>query len=113
MMKDTPAPSCGIGRRPDYDAIAALSFSPSPPLADYLKAMQFANEQAQAQLGDNMLLSWYDRDRDFESPQHASECHAGSAVPGYVVYAYYHGANLKIDIEQGRFVFFYLGLDLD
>ena len=53
-----------------------------------------------------MLLSWYDRDRDFESPQHASECHLDSAVPGYVDYGIYHGATLKVDIEQGRFVFF-------
>ncbi|HHH43890.1 MAG TPA: hypothetical protein ENK49_07120, partial [Gammaproteobacteria bacterium] len=55
-----------------------------------------------------MLLSWYDRDRDFESPQHASECHQDSAVPGYVDYGIHHGATLKVDIERGRFVFFYL-----
>lgn len=60
-----------------------------------------------------MLLSWYDRDRDFESPQHASECHAQSAVPGYVDYGLNHGATLMVDIEDGRFVFFYLPLDLE
>ena len=58
------------------------------------------------------LLAWYDRDRDFESPQHASECHVNSAIPGYIDYALYHGATLKIDIEDGRFVFFYLPVDL-
>ncbi len=31
-----------------------------------------------------MLLSWYDRDRDFEAPQHVSECHEKGATPGYV-----------------------------
>jgi hypothetical protein len=33
-------------------------------------------------------------------------------VPGYVDYGIYHGATLKVDIEQGRFVFFYLPVDL-
>jgi hypothetical protein len=33
-------------------------------------------------------------------------------VPGYVDYGVYHGATLKIDIEQGRFVFFYLSVDV-
>lgn len=75
---------------------------------DYLLAMQKANEIAGHKLGEYMLLSWYDRDRDFEAPQHASECHLDSAIPGYVDYAIYHGAILKIDFEQGRFVFFYL-----
>lgn len=53
------------------------------------------------------------RDRDFESPQHASECHEQSAVPGYVDYGTYHGATLKGDIEAGRFVFFFLPVDLE
>jgi hypothetical protein len=78
-----------------------------------MQAMQLANEEAGKRLGDYMLLSWYDRDRDFESPQHSSECHADSAIPGYVDYGLYHGAKLKIDIEKGRFVFFYLPVDFD
>ena len=47
-----------------------------------------------------------------ESPQHASECHLDSAVPGYVDYGIYHGATLKVNIEQGRFVFFYLPVEM-
>ncbi len=74
---------------------------------DYQQAMQQANQIAAQKLDDFMLLSWYDRDRDFESPQHASECHADAAIPGYVDYGIYHGACLKIDFAQGRFVFFY------
>ena len=73
--------------------------------------MQLANAEAAARLGESMLLSWYDRDRDFEAPQHVSECHADSAVPGYVDYALHRDATLKVDIEEGRFVFFYLPLD--
>jgi hypothetical protein len=81
-------------------------------LGDYLQAMALANAEANRQLGQHMLLSWYDRDRDFESPQHAGECHAASAIPGYVDYALYRGASLKVDIEHGRFVFFYLAIDI-
>jgi len=58
-----------------------------------------------------MLLSWYDKDRDFESPQHSSECHLDSAVPCYVDYGRNHGASLKVDIDGGRFVYFYRSLD--
>jgi len=68
--------------------------------------MELADEEAKSRLGSYMLLSWYDRDRDFESPQHSSEYHLDSATPGYVDYGINHGATLKIDIEDGRFVFF-------
>ena len=30
-----------------------------------------------------------------------------AAVPGYVDYDIHHGATLKVDVEGGRFVFFY------
>ena len=49
--------------------------------------------------------------RDFESPQHSSECHSAGAMPGYAVYGLHHGATLMVDIEDGRFVFFYLPLE--
>ncbi len=80
-------------------------------LTDYRVAMELANQKAQERLGDSMLLSWYDRDRDFESPQHSSECHLDSAIPGYVDYGLSHGASLVVDIEDGRFVFFYLNVE--
>jgi hypothetical protein len=82
------------------------------PCRDFPEAMRHANEEASRRLGEHMLLSWYDRDRDFESPQHSSECHADGAVPGYVDYGLSHGATLKVDIEDGRFVFFYVPVDL-
>lgn len=92
----------------DFSAIVTVALKPSAPLADYLEAMRLANAVAAERLGPQyMLLSWYDRDRDFESPQHVSECHAASAVPGYVDYALGHGATLKVDVDGGRFVFFY------
>lgn len=82
------------------------------PLRDYREAMTLAEAEASARLDDPMLLSWYDRDRDFESPQHASECHRDSAVPGYVDYALHRGATLRVDVEEGRFVFFYMPVEL-
>ena len=107
------APSCPNPRRPpDLSAVEVAELDPQPPPRDYLEAMELANRVADERLGEHMLLSWYDRDRDFESPQHASECHQDSATPGYVDYGIHHGATLRVDIGQGRFVFFYMPLDL-
>lgn len=100
--------ACQIVQSADLSNLEQVMLDPHPPLTDYRQAMDFANREAEQHLGENMLLSWYDRDRDFESPQHASECHQESAVPGYVDYGIHHGASLVIDIQQGRFVFFYL-----
>lgn len=105
-------PVCEIRRDLDMSGITVLQLTPGSSLSDYRAAMQLANRQAQEQLGEYMLLSWYDRDRDFESPQHASECHLDSAIPGYVDYGVSHGASLKVDIEQGRFVFFYAPVEM-
>lgn len=103
--------TCNMPQEPDYTGVNIVALSPEPALTDYMQAMALANKEAEERVGDNMLLAWYDRDRDFESPQHASECHVNSAIPGYIDYALYHGATLKIDIEGGRFVFFYLPID--
>jgi hypothetical protein len=104
--------SCGLGHEPDMAGVEVVNLVTELPLADYRVAMARADQLAAQKLGDYMLLSWYDRDRDFESPQHSSECHQASAIPGYVDYGLNHGATLKVDIEQGRFVFFYLPVEL-
>jgi hypothetical protein len=103
--------TCAIPAAPDLSNLTVVALLPEERLPDYLAATQIANTEADRRLGQHMLLSWYDRDRDFESPQHASECHLDSAVPGYVDYGIHHGATLKVDIENGRFVFFYLPVD--
>lgn len=117
MIRDQDPPSmathaCSLPGAPDLSGVTRIDLHPRPPLGDYVAAMRLADAEAEKRLGDYMLLSWYDRDRDFESPQHASECHLDSAVPGYVDYGLHHGATLMVDIEQGRFVFFYLPVDL-
>lgn len=113
-MSDSSEPeaACPLPRAPDLSRLTVVELQPVPSPADYRAAMQLAEREAAARLGEAMLLSWYDRDRDFESPQHASECHQDSAVPGYVDYGIHHGATLKIDIGQGRFVFFFLPVEL-
>lgn len=108
--KQTSGTICPLPRPADLSEIKLILMDPEPPLADYRSAMELAEREADQQLGENMLLSWYDRDRNFESPQHASECHLNSATPGYVDYGIHHGAKLMIDIHGGRFVFFYLPL---
>jgi hypothetical protein len=105
------AAACPLPASPDLSGIAVVALQPQPALADYLAALPLAKVAAQARLGECMLLSRYDRERDFEVPQHVSECHQASAVPGYVDYAVHHGATLMIDIESGRFVFFYRPVD--
>ena len=110
-MSDNNNPaSCGIPSSADVSNLSLVELNPAQQTTDYMAAMALANTEADKRLGEYMLLSWYDRDRDFESPQHSSECHQDSAVPGYVDYGINHGATLKVDIEQGRFVFFYLPL---
>lgn len=103
---------CTIADEPDYTGVEIINLHPDKPLSDYLAAMAMAAEVADSRLDDPMLLSWYDCDRDFESPQHASECHSAGGVPGYVDYGLNHGATLKVDIEEGRFVFFYMDVAL-
>lgn len=112
-MNRTPddAPACPLPAAPELFGIATAALAPVPPLADYLAALRVANAEAGRRLGEYMLLSWYDRDRNFEAPQHVSECHQVGATPGYVDYGIHHGATLRVDIENGRFVFFYRPVD--
>jgi len=111
---DPPAArvNCPAPAAPDLSAVEVAFLHPQPRLSDHGTALNLANQEAGKRLAEPMLLSWYDRDRDFECPQHASECHEASAIPGYVDYARSRGATLKVDIEDGRFVFFYLSAEL-
>ena len=100
--------SCPATPRKPLQEPPIVDIHPVKPLADFDAAKAVADAQAELRLEVAMLLSWYDRDRDFESPQHASECHEERDIPGYVDFGINHGAELKIDIEAGRFVFYYL-----
>ncbi len=89
------------------DFVHVLSLTPENRLRDYQEAMDLAKKEAEKHFGEYMLMSWYDRDRDFESPQHTSECALDDKKEGYIHYGLSHGATLKVDIEAGRFVFFF------
>jgi hypothetical protein len=58
-----------------------IASAETPP--DFDAAIRLATAIAAERIGENMLLSWYDRDRDLESPAHASECHEGCPIKGY------------------------------
>lgn len=102
--------ACHLNRQPDHTGVEIVILRSDPEPADNRDAMRLAETEAAARLGEAMLLSWYDRDRDFESPQHTSYCDRPGAIPGDVNFGLSHGARLKVDMGQGRFVFFFLPL---
>ncbi|MGA7178236.1 MAG: AF1514 family protein [Thiobacillaceae bacterium] len=105
---ESGAAACILLRHPDNSGVEIVNMQPDPAPADYRGAMKLAEATAEAAIGEHMLLSWYDRDRNFEAPQHTSECNQPGATPGYVEYGLSHGAKLMVDICEGRFVFFFL-----
>ncbi len=72
---------------------------------DFDAAIKRASAVADELIGENMLLSWYDRERDLESPAHVSECHEGCPIKGFWDYALNRGGALAVDFDDGRFVF--------
>jgi len=104
---NTNAGSAGSRVASDVAEILVVALQPEQKIADYFRAKQLADGEAAKRLSEFMLMSWYDRDRDFESPHSAGECHEACPTPGYVDYGLNHGATLKVDVENGRFVFFY------
>lgn len=83
----------------------------SAPGLDFGAALAHSEALARERLGDAMLLSWYDRERDLEAPGHVSECSRACGTPGWWDYAAHRGARLAIEYDDGRFTFCYLPLD--
>ena len=100
------APSICIVPDTDGSGVTLVELTPATPVSDYQEAMELAKEEARKHMDEFMLMSWFDRDRNFESPPNTTES-AGDELTGYVYYGINHGAKLKVDIEQGRFVFFF------
>jgi len=98
--------SCPIPPRGQGE-VETVSLSPAGGVKDYQEAMALAKVEAAKRFEEYMLMSWYDRDRDFESPPNTTECPDGCEKNGYILYGLSHGAKLKVDIEDGRFVFFF------
>lgn len=57
-------------KQPDFDLsnVKTVELNPTVALKDYLEATEMAKEEALEHMDDYMLMSWSDRDRDFESP---------------------------------------------
>ncbi|MBU0482685.1 MAG: AF1514 family protein [Proteobacteria bacterium] len=98
--------SCNIDL-PDLSEVEIISLPDAEEIEDYSDALVVANFYAARRFDEFMLISWYDRDRDFESPPHTTEKPGDGEKDGYIHYALSHGAKLMVDIESGRFVFFY------
>ena len=76
---------------------------------DFNASLRLATAIALQQLDEEtMLLSWYDRERDLESPAGVSECHEGCATKGSWDYALNRGARLAVEFDSGRFFFCFL-----
>ncbi|MEW5892740.1 MAG: AF1514 family protein [Pseudomonadota bacterium] len=78
---------------------------------DFDASLKLANAIAEHLLGSAMLLSFFDRERNLESPAGVSECHVGCETPGWVDYAANRGGTLMVNFGRGRFVFCYRPLD--
>ncbi|MGW8247783.1 MAG: AF1514 family protein [Acidiferrobacterales bacterium] len=92
----------------DIEQLKVLHVAEAEPFANYHAAMKVAHRRAQKTIGDSMLVSWYDRDRDIESPKKSGEPPPDSVIPGYINYGLSHEASLVVDVENGRFVFIYM-----
>ncbi len=87
-----------------------LHIDPAELDLDFNACLKLAEANARHLLGEVMLLSFYDRDRNLESPNGVSECHQGCSVPGWVDYAANRGGTLIVDFGHGRFVFCFMPL---
>ena len=104
--------SCPIKiKGPDLSGVEVISLHPGDDELGHGQAMLLANAEAARRYEEYMLISWYDRQRDLESPPHATEGPEGGVTDGYIHYALSHGAALKVNIDDGRFVFFYTAVE--
>ncbi len=78
---------------------------------DFEGARRLADGVAGVLLGEATCLSWYDAERDYEAPAGASECHDGCPTPGYIDYATHRGAELLVEVDDGRFTFCYRSIN--
>lgn len=94
----------------DYtSSVKTLRVDTAELCLDFNATLKLSTDIAQLLLGeDTMLLSWYDRERDLESPAGVSECHEGCATKGSWDYALNRGARLAVEFDAGRFFFCFL-----
>ena len=74
---------------------------------NFERAREMARERAAEAGGDPMLLAWHDGVRGVSHPDR--ECGPGDK-PAWILYAESRGADLSVDINDGLYVFVFLGL---
>mmetsp|Transcript_27495 Transcript_27495/g.12818 ORF Transcript_27495/g.12818 Transcript_27495/m.12818 type:complete len:110 (-) Transcript_27495:244-573(-) len=102
-MSDQSCPVTPSGQ----PGVETVALQPEKGVGDYQDAMVLAKAEAGKRFEEYMLVSWYDRDWDFESPPNTTECAGDCKKDGYIHYGLNHGAKLKVDVEDGRFIFFF------
>lgn len=96
-----------VSSGPTEYALEVLAVSVDDPDLDLAGASALAREKARAINRDAMLLSWHSGKTGAFWPQ--IECGTGGRAP-WIVFAEARGCNLRIDINDGEFVFYYLRL---
>lgn len=103
MMNDE---SCPLAT-PDLSGVEVVLLHSGGGEGGFRLAKDLAEAEAGKRFAEYLLISWYDRERDFESPSHVSECGGCGPKQGYIHYALSRGARLKVEVDSGRFIFFY------
>ena len=91
----------------EREVVKTLSLEGNEVEIDFSLAKKMADDLAQLIVGDYICLAWYDRARDQASPSNVNECHDACEIPGYEEYAVNRGAELKVVVGRGEFVFCY------
>lgn len=98
--------SCSLAT-PDLSGVELVGVESASGTGDFRRARELAEAEAGRRFSEYLLISWYDRERDFESPAHVSECGGCGPKQGYIHYALSRGARLRVAVDDGRFVFFF------
>lgn len=105
FCKKTPYIDSLIHAGADLSGIKIIEYIPDSLVSDYQIAMKLADKEALKQLHETIFLSWYDHDRDFESPQYLSKCHKDNAIPSFMDYGISHGANSLLIFKMSGLFF--------
>ena len=91
----------------EASTMKTVALDPGQWPTDFDLAKALADALATVLIGEHMCLSWWDREEQRESPTHASYCHGTCEVPGWVEYAQNRGAELRVDVGGGAYVYCY------
>lgn len=84
-------------------AMRGIGLTVSGLALDFETAQALARIAAGSAAPEPMPLAWFDRARGRESPQ-VPEC---QRKPGWLAYAESHGGDIRVDINDGEYVFIF------